>query len=211
MTLQAPDTKRSHIMATALSLFSELGFDAVSVRDLCSAAGVNLAMISYYFGSKEALLKTLVQEHISPLEEVIEAESGGEQGAALDTLKRIADRYVYIFLFKGPFHQLLMHEIGLESRPELRDFIISIWMRNSRFIIQLVKAGIKSGEFRKVDAELMVPTLIGTINQLCKNTTIAADLLNLKGGTAVFENPKLQKRLSTHMHQLLESMLLPTP
>ncbi len=203
------DTKRGQILTTALSLFSELGFDAVSVRDLSTAAGVNLAMISYYFGSKEALLKTLIEERVSSLEEVIENIAGSAPETALEKLKRIADRYIYIFLFERPFHQLLMQEISLKSRPALCQFIIDIWMRNGRFIVQTVKAGIKAGEFRKVDPELMVPTIIGTINHLCKNTAITSELLNLKGGNEAFRDPRLQKRLSTHMHQLLESMLLP--
>jgi AcrR family transcriptional regulator len=203
------DTKRSQILSTALGLFSELGFDAVSVRDLSTAAGVNLAMISYYFGSKEALLKTLIEERISSLEEVIGEIANGESETSLDKLKRIADRYIYIFLFERSFHQLLMQEISLKSRPALCQFIIDIWMRNGRFIIQTIKTGIKSGEFRKVDPEMMVPTIVGTVNQLCKNTAITSELLNLKGGNEAFRDPKLQKRISIHMHQLLESMLLP--
>ena len=203
------DTKRGQILTTALALFSELGFDAVSVRDLSTAAGVNLAMISYYFGSKEALLKTLIEERVSSLEEVVENIAAGTPETALEKLKRIADRYIYIFLFERSFHQLLMQEISLRSRPALCQFIIDIWIRNGRFIVQIIKAGIRTGEFRKVDPELMVPTIIGPINQLCKNTAITSELLNLKGGNEAFRDPKLQKRLSVHMHQLLESMLLP--
>ena len=166
-------------------------------------------MISYYFGSKEALLKTLIEERVSSLEEVVENIAAGIPETALEKLKRIADRYIYIFLFERPFHQLLMQEISLKSRPALCQFIIDIWMRNGRFIVQIIKAGIKSGEFCKVDPELMVPTIVGTINQLCKNTAITSELLNLKGGNEAFRDPKLQKRLSVHMHQLLEAMLLP--
>ena len=49
------DTKE-FLFLTAERLFSERGFDAVSVRDITSEAGANLAAVSYYFGSKDGLL-----------------------------------------------------------------------------------------------------------------------------------------------------------
>ena len=52
--------KREHILIEAEKLFGERGFDGTSVRDIAQSAGVNLAMISYYFGSKEKLLEALV-------------------------------------------------------------------------------------------------------------------------------------------------------
>jgi len=43
------------------SFLGENGFDGTSVRDIAQKAGVNLAMISYYFGSKEKLLEALIE------------------------------------------------------------------------------------------------------------------------------------------------------
>ncbi|WP_431212540.1 TetR family transcriptional regulator [Puia sp. P3] len=53
--------KREHILTSAEKLFAEKGFDGTSVRDIAQLAGVNLAMISYYFGSKEKLLEALIE------------------------------------------------------------------------------------------------------------------------------------------------------
>ena len=53
--------KREHILSVAEELFGEKGFDGTSVRDIAQSAGVNLAMISYYFGSKEKLLESLIE------------------------------------------------------------------------------------------------------------------------------------------------------
>src|SRR5690606_22368286 len=52
-------TKKEHILEKAEALFAEKGFDATSVRDISKAAGINIAMISYYFGSKEKLMEEL--------------------------------------------------------------------------------------------------------------------------------------------------------
>jgi AcrR family transcriptional regulator len=54
---------RSRIIHAAESLFADRGFDAVSMRDITSAANVNLALVNYHFGSKQALLTEVVTKH----------------------------------------------------------------------------------------------------------------------------------------------------
>ena len=51
--------KQIAIINTAEKLFALNGFDGTSVRDIAHEAGVNLAMISYYFGSKEKLMEAV--------------------------------------------------------------------------------------------------------------------------------------------------------
>ena len=53
--------KREHILIVAEKLFGDHGFDGTSVRDIAQHANVNLAMISYYFGSKEKMLEALLE------------------------------------------------------------------------------------------------------------------------------------------------------
>lgn len=59
----APDASRERLKAAALALFSAHGVDGVSVRDIVAAAGMrNGASLHYHFGSKEALIRELVQD-----------------------------------------------------------------------------------------------------------------------------------------------------
>lgn len=52
-------TKREHILRAAAKLFSEQSYDSVGIRDIANKAGVNSAMISYYFGGKSGLLQDI--------------------------------------------------------------------------------------------------------------------------------------------------------
>ena len=54
--------KQKKILDVAEELIATKGFDATSVRDICSKAGINVAMISYYFGSKEKMMTFLYQQ-----------------------------------------------------------------------------------------------------------------------------------------------------
>ncbi len=53
---------RARLLHTALRLFAEKGFANTSTRELASAAGVNIAAISYYFGDKTGLYRAAYTE-----------------------------------------------------------------------------------------------------------------------------------------------------
>ncbi len=55
------------ILQAAERLFSERGIDAVSLREITTAAGVNSAAAHYHFGSKEAVLQALFAQRARPI------------------------------------------------------------------------------------------------------------------------------------------------
>ncbi|WP_319800071.1 TetR/AcrR family transcriptional regulator [Flavobacterium sp. N1718] len=56
--------KQIRILQVAERLFAEKGFDGTSIRDISREAGSNIAMVSYYFGSKEKMLEALILHRI---------------------------------------------------------------------------------------------------------------------------------------------------
>jgi AcrR family transcriptional regulator len=58
---------RQRIVETAEKLFALRGIEAVSVRDITQAAGVNLAAINYHFGTKYGLAAEVFKQCIAPL------------------------------------------------------------------------------------------------------------------------------------------------
>ncbi len=69
------DTK-ARILDAAVGLFAEKGFDKTTVRAICRAAGVNVALVNYHFKSKEGLYETCIQRIFST--------AGGQRLASLD-------------------------------------------------------------------------------------------------------------------------------
>src|SRR3984957_17434287 len=56
-------SQRQHILNTPLSLMAQRGVDRTSMRDLASAAGLNVASLYHYFPSKRDLLEAVLVEH----------------------------------------------------------------------------------------------------------------------------------------------------
>ncbi|AWQ07981.1 TetR/AcrR family transcriptional regulator [Bordetella bronchiseptica] len=55
---------REIILETAEQLFAQQGHDGTSMRQITSAAGVNLAAVNYHFGSKEALVQAVLKRRL---------------------------------------------------------------------------------------------------------------------------------------------------
>jgi AcrR family transcriptional regulator len=53
---------RLHILEVAGQLFAEKGFERVTSREICSAAGTNLAAVNYHFGSRDGLYDAVLVE-----------------------------------------------------------------------------------------------------------------------------------------------------
>jgi AcrR family transcriptional regulator len=87
---------RRRILNIALTLMSQRGVDGTSMRDLASAAELNVASLYHYFPSKKELLEAvLVEQGVMPLQ-APRSESNGE--APEDTLEHLlADIFVTMF------------------------------------------------------------------------------------------------------------------
>ena len=66
-TASARGETRLKLIDAAEALFSESGFDGVSIREIAEAAGVNIALIGYYFGGKEGLFTEAFLRSAEPI------------------------------------------------------------------------------------------------------------------------------------------------
>lgn len=62
-----PLETRERLIDAAEKLLAEKGFEGVSLRELTSAAGANLAAVHYHFGGKEGLIDAVLEGHMAPV------------------------------------------------------------------------------------------------------------------------------------------------
>ncbi len=79
---------REKLFVAALHLFAAYGVDRVTVRDIAGHAGVNSALVGYYFRSKEGLLQEVYRRHAGPMHaerlRLLEMYQAGGRVAALE-------------------------------------------------------------------------------------------------------------------------------
>jgi AcrR family transcriptional regulator len=199
--------KRDHILDTALDLFSQHGFEGTSVRMLAKAADVNLAMISYYFGSKEKLFQAVIERRV---------------GATLMTLKfilvneadswkkmeMVVDHYIDKIFSNLSFQRILYRELSLEQRNWLSEAIIDIIQQNFKAMVSIIEEGQRKKFFRKVDSELTVATLIGTISKITLSSELSCKLLGDPNPKASISDEIHKKRIKKHMQDLMRAHLV---
>jgi AcrR family transcriptional regulator len=101
---------RTQILATALRLFSERGYEGVGVAELCEASGITKPTLYHYFGSKRGLLDAILSERGGPLLAALRSASayaaGDRESGVPDGLRRMAAAFAEAARGDGDFARL---------------------------------------------------------------------------------------------------------
>jgi len=200
--------KPTVILSAAMKLFGEKGFEGTSVRDIASVAEVNPAMISYYFGSKEKLFEKLVEHKAAYLKGVFEELVNNSSLTQMEKLIVVIDRYIERMFQSPQFNHLLHRELSLERRPQLKNAISDILLRNFVSVKKIIQDGVDKGEFKKVDAELTIASVLGTINHMLSSEVMCRKMLQKGKDFNPFQSKKLKERIGEHLKLLMRSHLL---
>ena len=95
---------RDRILHAAERLFAERGFDATSVGSVANAAGVNKALVYYYFESKDHLLASLFDDLLADLR-----DQAGKDHADLPA--KVAREVAYLLERRRTLALLLMQAL----------------------------------------------------------------------------------------------------
>jgi AcrR family transcriptional regulator len=200
---------RELLLQTASRLFAEKGFEAVSIREIAKQADdTNIAMIAYYFGSKDGLFKAMIEERFPKTVARLQAIHE-ENGDAWDKISAIIDLYVERITGDGSFHKIVFRELTLtiEHRSVHRELILSGIEQNWQFIIKYIKEGQGSGLFKAdIDPEFTLASVFGTIFQLINMPSWTNRLLGEKDEEYVMSDA-FRNRLRTHLKTMMKAHL----
>lgn len=155
---------RSRILALAGALFAERGFDAVSVADIASAAGISTGLIYYHFKDKQTLYETAVREGVHLLEDAAVATLSSE-GEPAERLQRFVASYMHLLEGQPALMRLLIRSVSDLGGPAPGHVL----MRSAAIVDRLrtvIEEGMAAGAFRQVDAQMAATALFALINTL---------------------------------------------
>jgi AcrR family transcriptional regulator len=200
--------KQVQIMETAEILFAEKGFNGTSIRDIAEKAHVNLAMVSYYFGSKDKLLEALFSyrgEHIKlKLESIIEDKALGSQ----EKMNKLIDHYIGKVMSQQCFSRIMVREQVLNHTGITAELIYQMKKRNQELITRLIHEGQKKGEFKKnIDIPLLMATMIGTANNIVATQHYYRQVNNLQSMPDEEFQKYIRRKLSQHLKKIFKAIL----
>lgn len=191
--------KKTDILNAASMLFSEFGFEGTSTRQIAKESGANMAMINYYFGSKEGVFLQIMEEKISGFKSQLD-QIKEEKISAKEKLLKVVDRYATRILSNISFHKMMHREFSLTQRPEIFNQIKDAMAANRMVIEKIIESGIADGSFRNVDIRLSILTIMGTISMVAQSPFKAGDNIDINDDK---EREVLRKRLVAHLQDLI--------
>ena len=201
--------KQTAIIDAAEKLFAVKGFDGASVRDIAQEADVNVAMISYYFGSKEKLMEAVFEQRTNNIRIKVENLLQDENISPLQKVNILIDDYVDKFIHQQQFHKIMMREQMIEKDTPIASLIHELKKRNLESIKKLIQEGQKSGAFKKnIDIVLMMTTMVGTVSHMITSQHFYKKVNNIEYMPEVEFQKHMRKKLSAHLKNLFKHLIV---
>lgn len=198
--------KQIQILEVAEKLFAENGFDGTSIRDISKEAKINIAMVSYYFGSKERLLEALVLQKTAGLKLQLENLLAENLEPVAKVNKLVAFYVDRIDRSRG-IYRILHFELSSKKNILNLQSFSDIKKMNLKSLEIIIKEGQSKGVFRNdVIIPLITPTILGTYFHFYMNKPFFEELLNLK--TEASYNHYIKNDLTKHIQQTIKALLI---
>ncbi len=198
--------KQIQILEVAETLFAEKGFDGTSIRDISRQAEINIAMISYYFGSKERLLQSLIVYRTSDIQKQLE-NLLQEEIDPFEKVYKLIEIYINQINNNKGIYRILHFELSSKKREENLLAFNEFRKGNLKYLESIIEEGQRKGVFRKdVIIPLITPTILGTFFHFHMNKTYFENLLNLTSETLY--NNYIKTNLTKHIQQTIKALLI---
>lgn len=196
--------KKDHILDVAEKIFSDVGYDGASTRMISGEAGVNMAMLNYYFGSKEGLFMAVIERRISSFQNLLQNIGNDGSMTTWAKVEKYIDMYVERVVNNNCFQKLLYQEMSVVKRGELGDRLTRVILQNTGEVKKILKEGVDKGEFNKdTDIELVIAAIYGTKNFVINTPMVSSAML----GFDVQDERSLEEKLKPRMEQFMKKLL----
>lgn len=201
--------KKDHILDVAERVFSEKGFDGASTRLISGEAGVNMAMLNYYFGSKEGLFLEIFERKISSFQNILQNLGNDDSMSAWKKMETYIDMYGEKVVSNNCFQKLLYQEMGMNRGNDLSDKLRDMLLKNVTELDKILNEGIANGEFKAdIDIPMVIATLYGTKNYIINTPMMSTSLLGYNIQDDDMIETRLKPQIKSFMKNLLKAYLL---
>ena len=164
---QRSEETRARLLQAAQKKFSESGYEAASVDEICAEAGVSKGAFYHHFPSKQAVFLALFEDWLATVDAGLEA---ARKPTVPETLTNMARMLPFIFAqADGRLPMYLEFWLQASRDETVWKAMAAPYRRYQEFFAGLVKQGIAEGTFRQVDphsaAQVIVSFAVGMLLQ----------------------------------------------
>ncbi len=148
--VRAADT-RAAILAAAERIFAEAGLAGARTDAIAARAGVNKALLYYYFKSKDTLFHAVLEDHLKEFYRQ-GMETLGTGGSARATLLRYVSMH-FDFIASRPYYPRLFQRLTMTGGRPLARLAERYISPLGRKLAEVIRHGMATGEFRPCDPQ----------------------------------------------------------
>lgn len=197
--------KQIQILRVAETLFAEKGFDGTSIRDIAKEAQINIAMVSYYFGSKEQLLEAIILNRSVDIKLQLDILTL-EDLDPIQKINKLIELYIDKINSNRCIYKIIHFEFSSSQRVINLQAFTELKKGNLKSLETIIQDGQEKGIFRKdIIVPLLTTTILGTYFHFHLNRTFFQNLLNLN--TEEEYNTYIKTTLTMHIQQTIKALL----
>lgn len=150
-------TTEAKILAAAEVIFLRDGYSGSRMQDIADLAGMNKALLHYYFRSKDKLFEYIFDKKISLMFPKME-ELFDENTSFIDVLSGFIENYIKL-LMANPFLPLFV--ITTINKPDREDFLEKLPIFLKRRLIEFYQRDLALGKVRKHNPVQLIISVFG--------------------------------------------------
>ena len=150
------------IKAAARKVFHQKGYAGTRTRDIAEEAGINHAMVNYYFRSKEKLFQIVMIETMTYFFQGISAILNEETTSLEQKIEQVVDKYIDLLLEEPELPTFVFNEVRTNPEPFIENSPIYEALQNSVLARQYAEA-VARGEVSEPNLLQMVLNVISLV------------------------------------------------
>ncbi|MCO6461752.1 MAG: TetR/AcrR family transcriptional regulator [Saprospiraceae bacterium] len=136
LNIEKDTTTEDRIKASARAVFHRKGFAATRTRDIAEDAGINIALLNYYFRSKENLFQIIMLETMSRFLLMMSDFLNDEKSSLDKKVELVASNYIDFIMIEPDIPIFMLNEIRNNTESLLNKLPIKDIILNSAFFSQ---------------------------------------------------------------------------
>ena len=155
-------TTEERIKAAARKVFHQKGYAGTRTRDIAEEAGINHAMVNYYFRSKEKLFGIVMTETMTYFFQGVSAILNEEATSLEQKIEQVVAKYIDLLLEEPELPTFMFNEVRTNPEPFIENTPIRETLQNSVLARQYAEA-VAHGEISEPNLLHMMLNVISLV------------------------------------------------
>lgn len=153
---------RTAVLKASRTVFARRGFEGASTREVADVAGVNNAMIYYHFKDKNELYRAVLADSFMAFEHIWEHKVFRSGASAREKIRKYVEEFIRFQHSNEELRRIMSMEFAACS-DNYKWLADNYFSESYKKLAGILKDGMRSGELRRFDPSLAIPSMVGMI------------------------------------------------